>query len=719
MHGYGSKSMEQVNKCTGISLLLDYGVYPGDWIVHRLTPPRKVQGRLGAERPTHVQEDFHEKLIGAYAPFENADPELLSLFFLAPVEWNLAPPRRVLTIIIGRTGHAQAANHDKDAEWNVVWAVCRRTQLRMERKWLTFVTKLGFACAILGGMVNRQFSFRCLLQVIDLTTLQLGRNGLKWQKLKLDTNWQGFMSESRLRDGDERRIVRWSVSRPRWTSLDDFTHCDLWLAFLDDWHDSVMGLISQVASHHIGVKSTQPRRHWMTPEAWNDIVARQRGMQPIIVSNSRRPWGLTTTRRLGNIAASSLDILVDGSNLGLCPPEKALDSVEPATHKKSFSERQPRMLRHRVQPSLLSAKASSTWRSSLSEHFAVLPVLSKQALKMKSGSAHIWPANSPVHAVVLRPDVSHTARRWGPLSIGRRAFSWSARQVTSRVRSRRSRLRRWVIPNMPSGCREVRFDGAESSLTPEAKEATTWWWPLVGTAWTRAFRSAVRTTQHAAGDPHDVTFALMQSMRTPLDMLWRFCIRWLTCPCILCGPCFRSTKRQSDTHTLFLRFSCLFVSPFLGCGCIPRPGIRVCATYPPHCGVCVCKRGFPSLRNNSLHNVSFPPPSAPSATLLSPLPPTPLPWLKVPSGPSPFIILVVLFALRCLTSHAILSFLVGLQFFFLWVVASLIFETSSCQLKGALFALTTCALHLTLAQDLHIDLHRNLLSVFRIARRNQ
>ena len=44
---------------------------------------------------------------------------------------------------------------------------------------------------------------------------------------------------------------------------------------LDDWHGSVMGIIQHVASHHFGVKSTSRRRHWMTPEAWNDIVTRQ------------------------------------------------------------------------------------------------------------------------------------------------------------------------------------------------------------------------------------------------------------------------------------------------------------------------------------------------------------------------------------------------------------------------------------------------------------
>ena len=44
---------------------------------------------------------------------------------------------------------------------------------------------------------------------------------------------------------------------------------------LDDWYGSVTGITQQVASHHFGVKSTSPHRHWITPAAWNDIVTRQ------------------------------------------------------------------------------------------------------------------------------------------------------------------------------------------------------------------------------------------------------------------------------------------------------------------------------------------------------------------------------------------------------------------------------------------------------------
>ena len=51
---------------------------------------------------------------------------------------------------------------------------------------------------------------------------------------------------------------------------------------LDDWHGSVMGIIQQVASHHLRVKSTSPRRHWMTPEAWSDIVTRQAQVSKLV-----------------------------------------------------------------------------------------------------------------------------------------------------------------------------------------------------------------------------------------------------------------------------------------------------------------------------------------------------------------------------------------------------------------------------------------------------
>ena len=94
-------SLEQVNKCTGVSSIFGTRVFPVDKIVPRLTPPRKHQVRLGGivirRRSADSQEDFHQKLAVAYAPLENADRELLSLFWLTFLEWNLAPLRRANT----------------------------------------------------------------------------------------------------------------------------------------------------------------------------------------------------------------------------------------------------------------------------------------------------------------------------------------------------------------------------------------------------------------------------------------------------------------------------------------------------------------------------------------------------------------------------------------------------------------------------------------------
>ena len=101
-----------------------------DTRVQRLTPPRRLQERLGEvvirRRSAEAKGNLHEKLIVAYAPLENADPDLLSLFWVTRLEWNLALPRRSNTIIMtdanGRTGldYAQAASHDKTSDWNVV-----------------------------------------------------------------------------------------------------------------------------------------------------------------------------------------------------------------------------------------------------------------------------------------------------------------------------------------------------------------------------------------------------------------------------------------------------------------------------------------------------------------------------------------------------------------------------------------------------------------------
>ena len=168
MHwGYGSKSLEQVNKCTGVSLEF-IRVFTQLTGVYRLTPLRKLHGRLGMvvvrRRSADAQEDFHEKLIATYAALENADLDL-SLFWLTTMEWNLAPPRRAKIIVTDaneRTGldYAQAANHDKDADWNAVGSSVEDTTA-IGREMVNFCVG-----AILGRVVSRQPSPRCLLRNI-------------------------------------------------------------------------------------------------------------------------------------------------------------------------------------------------------------------------------------------------------------------------------------------------------------------------------------------------------------------------------------------------------------------------------------------------------------------------------------------------------------------------------------------------------------------------
>ena len=62
--GYGSKSLEQVDKCTTVSLTWDARVYPVDRIVQWLTPPCRLQERLGGvvirRRSADAQEDFQK-----------------------------------------------------------------------------------------------------------------------------------------------------------------------------------------------------------------------------------------------------------------------------------------------------------------------------------------------------------------------------------------------------------------------------------------------------------------------------------------------------------------------------------------------------------------------------------------------------------------------------------------------------------------------------------
>ena len=59
--GVTVRSLCRSTKCTGVSLIKDTRVYPVDRIVHRLTPPRRLQGRLGGvvicRRSADAQED--------------------------------------------------------------------------------------------------------------------------------------------------------------------------------------------------------------------------------------------------------------------------------------------------------------------------------------------------------------------------------------------------------------------------------------------------------------------------------------------------------------------------------------------------------------------------------------------------------------------------------------------------------------------------------------
>ena len=261
-----------------------------------------------------MQEDFHEKLIVAYAPLENADPELLSLFWLAPMEWNLAPPRRANTIIMtdanGRTGldYAQAANHDKDADWNVVGGnfsedttakgsdmvnICDQARICMGNTWRNGEPTAFTPMSPSGHRVDYIAFGQERLEVAEIETCyELGKG------LQLSSQYDHVPVHVRVpparrwrRDKDrDPSCPRWNHAALRWAmrgeSLSKAYRDSVEQALttshivnsdlpLDDWYGSVMGITQQVASHHFGVKSTSPRRHWMTPEAWNDIMARQ------------------------------------------------------------------------------------------------------------------------------------------------------------------------------------------------------------------------------------------------------------------------------------------------------------------------------------------------------------------------------------------------------------------------------------------------------------
>ena len=153
-----------------------------------VTPPRELHGRLGGivirRRSADSQEDFHEKLIVANAPLENADTELLSLFWLTFLEWNMAPPRRANTIIMtdanGRTGldHAQAANNDRNADWKVVGDCCLKITTASGKERVNICDQAGLCLDSTRRNGRRHPESAILLS---------GRNALTKRKSKLAT----------------------------------------------------------------------------------------------------------------------------------------------------------------------------------------------------------------------------------------------------------------------------------------------------------------------------------------------------------------------------------------------------------------------------------------------------------------------------------------------------------------------------------------------------
>ena len=132
-------------------------------------------------------------------------------------EWNLAPPHRANTIIMtdanGRTvlDYAQAANHDKNTDWNVVGD--GYSEITSGRELVNICDQAGLCLATLGEMFNRQLSLRCsLLATRSTTLLFFGQEALTRLKSKLATNlvrvfdsarsmtmyW--FVSDSNVRD---------------------------------------------------------------------------------------------------------------------------------------------------------------------------------------------------------------------------------------------------------------------------------------------------------------------------------------------------------------------------------------------------------------------------------------------------------------------------------------------------------------------------------------
>ena len=156
-----------------------------------------------------------------YAHLENADPEILSLFWLTLLEWNLPQlavrtrsSRRVqMDELVLMTHRQEITTKTQIGMWLVT--ATQRSRPRAAGRWSTFVIKQDFAWATLGDMATRQLSLRCHLQATGSTTLLQGRNALKRLKSKLALNLARvfnsahsvtmfrFMSDSHLRDVGE------------------------------------------------------------------------------------------------------------------------------------------------------------------------------------------------------------------------------------------------------------------------------------------------------------------------------------------------------------------------------------------------------------------------------------------------------------------------------------------------------------------------------------
>ena len=232
--------------------------------------------------------------------------------------------------------------------------------------------------------MNRQLALRCLLHVAEIETCyELGKG------LKLSSQYDHVPIHVRRpparrwrRDKDrDPSCPRWNHAALRWVMRDESlceAFCDSAEQALstshivnsdllrDDWYGSVMEVIQQVASQHFGVTSTLPRfshvAHHCSLGGLAAVVRPKCSTQPTHAGHSRR-W----------------------VKPGAVPAEKALDPEASAAHMK-------KVLGATSSP---APPATPARRSSLTDHFAGLPALGKQALKRKNGKATTW--SVPAH----------------------------------------------------------------------------------------------------------------------------------------------------------------------------------------------------------------------------------------------------------------------------------------------------------------------------------